>query len=151
VRDGAVIGALSQLAEKHPTRGFWKYYKMLRRHDRRWNHKRIYRVYCAMKLNHRRRPKRRIPKRERVPLYVPQRPQQVWSADFMSDALYCGRSFRTFNITDDFNREAVHIEIDTSLTSTRLVRVFEQLRAERGLPDVLRTDNGLLATAFGYD
>jgi len=60
----------------------------------------------------------------------------------MSDALYRGPRFRTFNVLDDFNREVLAIEVDTSLTSTRLVRVFEQLAAERGLPDMLRTDNG---------
>ena len=77
-----------------------------------------------------------------MPLLVPDRPNQVWSADFMSDALYNGVRFRTFNVIDDFNREVLRIEIDTSLPSRRLVRVFEQLREERGLPDVLRTDNG---------
>lgn len=68
----------------------------------------------------------------------------------MSDALACGRNLRTFNITDDFNREVVHIEIDTSITSVRLVRIFEQLRQERPLPQVLRTDNGpeFLGEAF---
>lgn len=69
-------------------------------------------------------------------------PDAVWSADFMSDALADGRRFRLFNIVDDFNREAVHIEVDTSITSARLVRIFEQLRAQYGLPQVLRTDNG---------
>lgn len=73
---------------------------------------------------------------------VPTQPNQVWSADFVSDALYSGVRFRTFNVIDDFNREALKIEIDTSLPSARLVRVFEQLKDERGLPDVLRTDNG---------
>jgi putative transposase len=66
----------------------------------------------------------------------------VWSADFMLDALACGRSFRTFNLTDEFNRENVHIEVDTSISSARLVRIFEQIRQERPLPQVLRTDNG---------
>ena len=51
-------------------------------------------------------------------------------------------SIEAFDVLDDFNREALAIEIDTSLPSERLVRVFEQLREERGLPDVLRTDNG---------
>ncbi|WP_255430495.1 integrase core domain-containing protein [Pseudoxanthomonas sp. PXM01] len=61
----------------------------------------------------------------------------------MSDALACGRRrFRTFNVVDDFNREALHIEVDTSLTSTRLVRIFEQLKRDNGLPQVLRSDNG---------
>ena len=60
----------------------------------------------------------------------------------MSDALYAGRRFRTFNVIDDFNRECLAVEIDTSITGTRLIRVFERLQTERGLPDVLRTDNG---------
>lgn len=94
-----------------------------------------------MELNLRRRAKKRIPKRLRVPLYVPRSPDTVWSADFMSDALANGRRYRTFNIVDDYNREALHIEVDTSITSTRLVRVFERLRDQHGLPRVLRTDN----------
>ena len=93
--------------------------KHLRRQGRAWNHKRIYRVYKLMRLNLRRAAKRRLPKRERVALYVPRHPDTVWSADFMSDALSCGRRFRPFNVVDDFNREALHIEIDTSITSER--------------------------------
>jgi len=60
----------------------------------------------------------------------------------MADALACGRRFRTFNVVDDFTREALHIEVDTSITSVRLVRIFEQLQRDHGLPQVLRTDNG---------
>lgn len=142
VRDAEVVAALARLVEGRPSRGFWKCHKLLRRERHCWNHKRTYRVYKLMKLNLRRLAKRRLPKRERVPLYVPRLPDSVWSADFMSDALVCGRRFRTFNVVDDFNREALHIEVDTSITSLRLVRVFEQLRRERGLPQVLRTDNG---------
>ena len=66
----------------------------------------------------------------------------VWSADFMSDALACGRRFRTFKVEDDFNREALHSEVDTSISSLRLVRIFRRLQREHGLPQVLRTDNG---------
>lgn len=150
VRDGEVITQLNRLVEQRPKRGFWKCYSLLRRRGYGWNHKRVYRVYCAMKLNQKRRTKRRVPPREPQPLVVPERPNEVWSADFMSDALYCGRRFRTFNVIDDFNREALAIEIDTSITSRRLVRVFEQLKAERGLPAELRTDNGpeFLGEAF---
>lgn len=142
VRDAEIISALATLVEGRPNRGFWKCRKLLRRQGRPWNHKRIYRVYKQMNLHLRRPAKRRLPKRLRVPLYVPQRPDTVWSADFMSDTLAGGRRFRTFNVVDDFNREALHIEIDTSITSPRLVRVFERLHAERCLPQVLRTDNG---------
>ncbi len=95
-----------------------------------------------MRLNLRRAAKKRLPKRERASLYVPRLPDTVWSADFMADALLCGRRFRTFNIVDDFNREALHIEVDTSINSARLVRIFEDLSRDHGLPQVLRTDNG---------
>jgi len=142
VRDAAVIAALSEQVSRHPSQGFWKYHERLRRQGHRWNHKRTHRVYSAMHLNLRRAAKRRLPARMKKALYVPNYPDSVWSADFMSDALCCGRRFRTFNITDDFNRECVHIEIDTSISSARLVRVFEQIKAQRPLPEVLRTDNG---------
>ncbi|WP_343231482.1 DDE-type integrase/transposase/recombinase [Xanthomonas euvesicatoria] len=77
-----------------------------------------------------------------IVLYVPRLPDTVWSVDFMSDALACGRRFRTFNVVDDFNREVLHIEVDTSINSHRLVRVFEQIKHDHGLPQVVRSDNG---------
>jgi len=141
-RDREVIEALNGVLEKHPRWGFWKCYKSLRRKGYPWNHKRVYRVYCQLNLNQKRRAKRRLPKRERQPLLVPGKPLQVWSADFMSDSLYDSTRFRTFNVLEDFNREVVTIEIDTSITGKRLIRVFERLRQERGLPDILRVDNG---------
>jgi len=107
-----------------------------------WNPKRLYRVYCALGLNQPRRAKRKLPERERAPLIVPECPAQVWSADFMSDALYHGMRFRTFNVIDDFNREGLVIEIDTSLRAPRLIRVFERLKEQGRCPDVLRVDNG---------
>ena len=150
MRDAELIAALSEVVQAHPIRGFWKCCKVLRRTRPDWNHKRIYRVYKAMKFNLRRTAKKRLPKCERVPLYVPQLPDTVWLADFMADALSCGRRFRTFNVVDDFNREALHIEVDTSISSARLIRIFEQLKREHGLPQVLRTDNGpeFLGEAF---
>lgn len=60
----------------------------------------------------------------------------------MSDALYQGVRFRTFNVIDDYNREALAVEIDTSLRAVRLIRVFERLKETRGLPGMLRVDNG---------
>jgi len=116
VRDAELIAALAKLVEERPSRGFWKCSDQLRRTRPDWNPKRIYRVYKAMKLNLRRAAKRRLPKRERVALYVPKLPDTVWSIDFMSDALACGRRFRTFNVVDDFNREALHIEIELNGT-----------------------------------
>jgi putative transposase len=149
-RDGEIVEAMNAYFEKHPRRGFWKCVKRFRTQGRRWNHKRLWRIYCALGLNLRRKTKRRVPVRDRVPLTVPSGLDQVWSADFMADSLYCGVRFRTFNVLDDFNREAVAIEVDTSITGSRLVRLFSQLQAERGLPATLRTDNGpeFLGTEF---
>lgn len=137
-----VIETLSGLAEDKPGLGFWKLYDRLRRAGHRWNHNRVYRIYCDLRLNQRSRCKKRVLTRNPMPLTVPMAPNQVWSADFMSDALYRGLRFRTFNVLEDFNREILAIEIDTSLTSGRLVRVFEQISEQRPLPAVLRTDNG---------
>ncbi len=149
-RDRSVAEALGELAEKKPGLGFWKLFRRLRRMGHRWNHKRVYRVYCLLKLNIRRRTKKRIPTRDPMPLSVPEAPNLVWSTDFMSDSLYSGMRYRTFNVLDDFNREILAIEIDTSLPSERIVRVLEQIKEERGLPAVLRNDNGpeYLGAAF---
>ena len=68
-----------------------------------------------MKLNIRRRAKKRLPERVKQALSVPDAPNQVWSIDFMSDTLVDGRRFRLFNVMDDFNRESLAIEVDTSL------------------------------------
>jgi putative transposase len=149
-RDGPVIGALNSVVTAHPRWGFWKCFDRLRLDGRPWNHKRVWRVYRAMKLNLPRRTKRRIPVRLRQPLDVEMRPNAVWSLDFMSDALYRGRRFRTLNVLDEGVREALDIVADTSIPSPRVVRTLEQLRMVRGIPEAIRCDNGteLIAEAF---
>ncbi len=141
-RDADIIRALNEMVEKHARWGFWKCFRALRRVGYGWNHKRVYRIYCELHLNQKRRARKRLPHRERQALLVPQRPNQVWSADFMSDGLHAGNRFRTFNVIDDFNRQCLAVEIDTSITGRRLIRIFERLRSDRGLPEVLRVDNG---------
>ncbi len=142
VRDGKVIEALNDLVNAHPRWGVWKYIARLRVLGQSWNHKRIYRVYRQLGLNHPRRTKRRVPTRPSIPVFVPEALSEVWSADFMSDALYHGTRFRTFNIIDDFNREVFAIEVDTSLRAERVIRVLDRLKAERELPHMIRVANG---------
>jgi putative transposase len=141
-KDDPIIKALLELAEIKPAYGFGKLFPMLRRRGYRWNHKRVYSVYCALKLNMRRKYKRRLPSRNPEPLSVPESINQCWSADFMSDSLWCGRKFRTFNLLDDFNREIVDIEIDLGLPAERVIRSLERAAAWRGYPEKLRVDNG---------
>lgn len=95
-----------------------------------------------MALHLKRKPKKRLPARTAQALVVPGRANQTWSLDFMSDALANGRAFRTLNVIDDFNREALWIEVDTSLPAERVVRVLEQLLFWRGRPSRIRMDNG---------
>lgn len=138
--DGPVIAAIQEYVSENPGQGFDKLYPVLR--ARGFGKCRLYRVYRALKLNLLRRGKRRLPARIKAPLVIPARPNETWSADFMSDALWSGRRFRTFNVIDDFNREALRIEIDTSLPARRIVRALDELVEIRGKPAALRMDNG---------
>ena len=107
-----------------------------------WNHKRIYRIYCELELNLRIKPRRRIVREKPVPLAVPDAPNMIWSMDFMHDQLTDGRTFRLFNVLDDFNREGLGIEADFSLPAVRVIRALDQIIEWRGKPDRLRCDNG---------
>jgi putative transposase len=104
-----------------------------------WNHKRIYR---ELELNLRIKPKRRIKRDKPDAFSVPVAPNQVWSIDFMSDSLVDGRSLRTFNVLDDYNREGLGIEVEQSLPSARVIRALEQIIEWRGKPAAFRCDNG---------
>ena len=148
--DGEVMDALGELAERHPRFGFRKLFILLRKAGHGWNHKRVWRVYCLMKLNVRRRFKKRYRPEAPASLVQPIRPNQAWSADFMSDALSDGRGFRTFNLIDDYNREALRIEVDVSLTAERVLRVLDQVATIRGLPERLRVDHGPEFTSAAF-
>jgi putative transposase len=140
--DNELIDTLSALAEKHSGYGFWKLFKRLRKSGHYWNHKRVYRIYKLLNLSMRRKSKKRLPARVKQPLFQPMEINKGWSMDFMSDSLISGRRFRTLNIIDDFNREVLHIEIATGLPSARVIRVLEELEDWRGLPEIIRVDNG---------
>lgn len=143
VVDAPVLAALLALVKRHPGWGFWKYYHRLRKDGVAVNHKRLWRLYQAQRLQlNRRRKKRRLPDRVKQPLQVPEGPNQCWSMDFMSDALTDGRRFRTLNVIEDWNREVLGLEVDFSLPAARVVRLLEALAERYGPPQRLRVDNG---------
>jgi len=107
-----------------------------------WNHKRIHRIYCELELNLRIKQKRRMQREKPAPLAVPEAINEVWSMDFMHDQLTDGRTFRLFNVLDDFNREGLEIEVDFSLPALRVIWVLDHIIEWRGKPDRLRCDNG---------
>lgn len=147
-RDSEVIAALQLVVNKSPRAGFWKCFDRLRAKCHPWNHKRVYRVYRGLRLNLPRRTRRRVPTRLRQPLVAPGELNKIWALDFMSDALYGGRKFRTLNVIDEANREALALEVSTSIPSVRVVRVLNELVALHGRPEALRMDNGPEFTAY---
>lgn len=140
--DGQIAQELRRLAERQPRWGCGKMTQYLRSQGHPWNHKRIRRIYRALALHLQYKPKKRLPAREARALAAPGQPDQTWSLDFMSDTLSDGRTFRTLNVMDDFNREALWIEIDTSLPAERVVQVLDQLLLWRTAPKQIRMDNG---------
>lgn len=140
--DVALINLLQELVSQHPAIGFWKCFYRIRKKGFQWNHKRVYRVYTALKMNIRRRHKKRLPARIKQALFQPDLINQVWSIDYMSDSLWDGRKFRLLNVIDDFNREILAMEVDLSLPALRVIRVLEYLKEFRGLPQMIRVDNG---------
>lgn len=107
-----------------------------------WNHKRVYRIYRELELNLRIKPRRRLKRDKPDALAVPTAVNQVWSMDFMSDSLTDGRSIRTFNVIDDYNREGLTIDVDLSMPGLRVIRALEQIIEWRGKPAAIRCDNG---------
>lgn len=140
--DTPVIEAITEYIAENPGHGFGLLSGSFGDRQAPWGKTRLWRVYCDLKLNLPRRGKKRLPARIREPLESPVHANHTWSADFMADALWSGRPFRTFNVIDDFNRESLRIEIDTNLPASRVVRALEELIELRGRPRRLRLDNG---------
>lgn len=140
--DSKYITQLNNLVEKHVSIGFWQSYHRIRRTGDKVNHKKLYRIYTQMKLNIRRRAKKRLPARVKQQLFQPSSKNEVWSIDFMSDSLWDGRKVRLLNVIDDFNREVLAIETDTSLPTLRVIRCLQEIAQRRTLPKMIRVDNG---------
>jgi putative transposase len=141
--DEVIAKWLVELTRAHRNWGFGLCFLYLRNvKNFGWNHKRVYRIYCSLALNLSIKPHRRLVRQVPEPLAVPQQANQVWSMDFMHERLADGRSIRLFNVIDDFNREALGIEVDFSLPSQRVIRSLTQIIGWHGKPGAIRCDNG---------
>ncbi len=149
-RDAEVIAALQAIVAEEQRWGFWKCHDRLRAQGYGWNHKRIWRVYCQLRLNLPRRTKRRVPQRERQPLLVEPRMNAVWALDFMRDTLYSGRVFRTLNVIDEANRGALGIDVAVSIPATRVIAFLSQMIDLHGRPSAIRCDNGPELTSQAF-
>ena len=123
--------------------GYRRVHVMLRREGWRDNHKRVYRLYHAegLSLRHK-RPKRNKSARLRQPKQIVSRINEIWSMDFVSDALFDGRRLRALTIVDNYTREALAIEVGQSLKGEDVVRTLERITVDRGWPGTIKADNG---------
>jgi putative transposase len=133
---------LKELAAYRRRFGYRRLTVLLRKEGQVVNHKRVYRIYKQENLKLRKRTRKRIAGQRHTPTIQLTEANQRWSMDFVMDSIADGRRFRTLNIVDEFTRECVAIEVDTSITGLRVVRVLEQLSRTRGLPAEIVVDNG---------
>jgi putative transposase len=130
------------LAHRHRRYGAGMIYLKLRQEGRVVNHKRVDRLYAEARLQVKRRRRKKVPAADRQPLLRPCQRNKVWSADFVFDRTAEGRALKCLTIVDDATTEAVAIVPARALGGLPVTRVLDQLAASRGLPQVLRTDNG---------
>lgn len=140
--DDPIREPLRVLAARRPRFGYRRLTVLLRREGWVANHKRVYRIYRQEGLAVRRKRRKKFAARARVVLPLPTQANERWSMDFMGDTLASGRTFRTFNIVDDASRECLAIEVDTSLSGYRVVRVLDRIATTRPLPAMIVSDNG---------
>lgn len=140
--DGELRERLHELAAQKRRYGYRRLHVLLRREGWQLNHKRTYRVYNEAGLMVRKRKRKRIAGVERLVKLPPLAPNDSWSMDFVSDGLVDGRRLRCLNIVDDFTKQCLAIEVDTSLPGRRVVNVLQRLAETRGLPKTVTVDNG---------
>jgi putative transposase len=140
--DDAVRRRLRELAEQRKRFGSPRLHILLKREGLVINHKRTERLYREEGLVLRKKRRRKGAAGARIVIPFPQRTNERWSMDFVTDSIITGRRFRALAIVDDYSRECPAIEVDTSLGGRRVVGVLEKLAEIRGLPEVITIDNG---------
>ena len=143
---------LRELAGERRRFGYRRLHVMLRREGEVVNHKRVYRLYREEGLSVRKRTRKRMSREARQPLQAPTGPNQLWCLDFVQDSLSWGRKFRLLTVEDVFTREALAIEVDTSLSGVRVARVLDRVIGEHGgRPQEIVLDNGPELTSRALD
>lgn len=133
---------MKRIAAERRRFGYRRLAVMLRREGHIYNIKKIYRIYREEGLMVRRRKGRKRALGTRLPLPKPDSPNQVWSLDFLSDALSDGRRFRVLGVMDQCSRECLTLVADTSIGGVRVARELDFLVARYGKPLCIVSDNG---------
>ena len=130
------------LAHRHRRYGVGMIHLKLQQAGWPVNYKRVERLYQEAKLQVRRRKRKRVAIGERQPLLRPTAANPVWSMDFVFDRTAEGRVIKCLTIVDDATHEAVAIEVERAISGHGVARVLDGLSLSRGLPLVIRSDNG---------
>jgi putative transposase len=133
---------MRELAQKHRKRGCPHLHRLLRREKMVINHKRTERVYKEEGLSLRRKKRKKIASELRVSIPDATKSGQHWAMDFVSDALSNGRKIRLLTLIDEYTRECLAIEVDTSINGVRVTNVLSRIAMVRGLPNIIKVDNG---------
>jgi putative transposase len=140
--DAPIRKRLEELAAERRRFGYRRLHVLLLREGLKLNMKRTRRIYREAHLQVRRRLKRRVALGRGSPAPTVSRLNERWSADFIHDTLRSGRRFRGLAVVDDYSHEALGIEVDFSLSGTRMTRLLDAIADVRGYPKVLVLDNG---------
>jgi putative transposase len=130
------------LAQRHKRYGVGMIHLKLQQAGLLVNYKRVERLYQEAKLQVRRRKRKKVPVAERQPLARPTIANEVWSMDFVFDRTAEGRALKCLTVVDDATHEVVVIEVERAISGMGVTRVMERLALSRGLPRVIRSDNG---------
>jgi len=141
-QNGELRERILAVAHRHRRYGAGMIYRKLRQAGLRVNHKRVDRVYAEARLQVKRRRRKKVPVVDRQPRVRPGRGNDVWAADFVFARTAAGRVLKCLTIVDDASTEAVAVEAARAMGGIPVTRVLDQLALTRGLPRVLRTDNG---------
>ena len=140
--NAALSAAIIDIAQSRRRFGYRRIHDLLRPEFPDVNHKRVYRLYSAAKLAVKKRRKTKRPTTERIPLQIATAVNEVWSMDFVSDALVNGRRLKCLTVADDFSHECVDIATDFGISGQYVTRLLDQAARFRGYPKAVRTDNG---------
>ena len=141
-RNGELRERIQTLAQRRKRYGVGMIHLKPRQAEMLVNYKRVERLYQEARLQVRRRKRKKVLPGERQPLVRPMAANQVWSMDFVFDRTAEGRVIKCLTIVDDATHEAVAIEVERAMSGLMLTRVHDRLALSRGLPKVIRTDNG---------
>lgn len=143
--DRPLVKRLRELAGQHPRYGYRRIAVLLRRQGWRINRKRVQRLWReeGLKVPQKQRKRRRLAARGQGPVVRrAERPNQVWSYDFVWDQTANGRLLKWLPIVDEYTRECLRLPVARQMKAVDVVERLRELVRERGAPAYLRSDNG---------